>query len=311
MALDVATGDVRWSRYVIDQRPKATRLNSRGVQQYAPAGGSVWNTPTIDPQRHAIYFGTGDATTDPAAPTTDAIMALDMDTGRPLWSRQVQSDDTYLVGRQGADRTDNCPKVEGPDWDISTSVILIPTHEGRRLLLVGTKSGEVLPLDPDRGGAPVWRMSPVGAPVSGSAQGSAKNAIFWGGATDGDKAYYGLTGGGLAAIGLSDGAQVWSSALGDDAGKPSPVFAPVTEIPGVVFVGAMNGQLFALSPRDGKVLWRFDTARPFPTVDKVSATGGSIGSEGPTVAGDMVFIGSGYSIISAKPGNVLLAFGLP
>jgi hypothetical protein len=29
---------------------------------------------------------------------------------------------------------------------------------------------------------------------------------------------------------------------------------------------------------------------------------------GPTVAGGMVFVGSGYSTIAGQPGNVLLAF---
>ena len=35
----------------------------------------MWNSPTIDTKRHALYIGTGDAYTSPAAPTTDSIMA--------------------------------------------------------------------------------------------------------------------------------------------------------------------------------------------------------------------------------------------
>lgn len=310
VALDAASGRVLWNRYVIDQRPRPTRINSRGVQQYAPAGGSVWNTPAVDPKRRAIYFGTGDATTDPAATTSDSIMALDMDSGRRLWSYQVQSGDAYLVGCQGAGRTDNCPKVEGPDFDISTSAILTTAPDGRRLILVGTKSGEVLALDPDRDGALVWRAHPSSGPAPAGASGRPRwNAIFWGGAADREMAYYGLIGGGLAALRLSDGQEAWWAPL-DDAGKAAPIYAPATEIPGVVFAGAMNGELFAVSTSDGRVLWRFDTARRFPTVDQVPAAGGSIGSAGPVVAGDMLLVGSGYSITSAQPGNVLLAFGL-
>ncbi len=30
----------------------------------------------------------------------------------------------------------------------------------------------------------------------------------------------------------------------------------------------------------------------------------------PTVAGGMLFVGSGYGVVTDKPGNVLLAFGL-
>ncbi len=63
-----------------------------------------------------------------------------------------------------------------------------------------------------------------------------------------------------------------------------------------------------LQRSDGHELWSFDTARDFTTVNQVPAHGGSIGSIGPTIAGGMVFIGSGYSVVSGIPGNVLLAF---
>jgi polyvinyl alcohol dehydrogenase (cytochrome) len=78
-----------------------------------------------------------------------------------------------------------------------------------------------------------------------------------------------------------------------------------------LFVAGTDGRLWALSTDDGRVLWSFETANPFNTVNSVTAHGGSIVSAGPTVAGGMVFIGSGYGVVSEKPGNVLLAFGLP
>src|SRR5579862_6299110 len=77
-ALDANTGAILWKTYTIDQRPHPTQRNSLGVQQWAPAGAPIWNTPTIDPAHHAVYVGTGDASTYPAPPTTDAILALDM-----------------------------------------------------------------------------------------------------------------------------------------------------------------------------------------------------------------------------------------
>jgi hypothetical protein len=45
-------------------------------------------------------------------------------------------------------------------------------------------------------------------------------------------------------------------------------------------------------------------------VNKVPAKGGAISSIGPTIAGGMVFIGSGYAVTGSNSGNVLLAFGL-
>src|SRR5262249_10930547 len=75
VALDASNGEQLWKRYVMED-PKPTRKNSRGVQLYAPSGGSVWNSPTIDPVRKAIYFGTGDAETEPASKNSDAILAV-------------------------------------------------------------------------------------------------------------------------------------------------------------------------------------------------------------------------------------------
>ena len=81
-----------------------------------------------------------------------------------------------------------------------------------------------------------------------------------------------------------------------------------TAIPGAVLIGGTDGKVHALASADGKELWSFDTAREFETVNQVAAKGGSIGSAGPTIAAGMVFIGSGYSVTSGMPGNVLLAF---
>ncbi len=157
-ALDANTGKQIWKTYVIEERPKPVRLNSAGVQQWAPAGGSVWNTPTIDPKRNTVYFGTGDATTYPAALTSDAVMALNMDTGKVLWTYQVTKNDSFLGGCGEADASDNCPKRQGPDWDIPAPVML-RTVNGRDMVLVSTKPGDILALDPDSEGAVLWKSN--------------------------------------------------------------------------------------------------------------------------------------------------------
>ena len=64
-AYDASTGKEIWHTYVIAEEPQPTRKNSKGIQLYAPAGASVWNSPTVDAKRKAIYFGTGDSETDP------------------------------------------------------------------------------------------------------------------------------------------------------------------------------------------------------------------------------------------------------
>ena len=313
VAVEAATGKILWGKYVIPKRPRPTRKNSAGVQQYGPAGGSVWNTPAVDTKRNAIYFGTGDATTSPTPKTSDAVMAMDMTTGKILWSYQVHRNDTYLVGCRAKETVPtNCPEVEGPDWDIPVSLILTQVGK-RRLILVATKPGDVLALDPDRNGALVWRMNVSGplavtpAPQVGAVRYS---GMMWGGATDGRNVYYGLTGGGMAAVRLADGKRVWRTPLNTTADKPISDASPATGIPGAVLIGGSDGMVFAVSSANGEVLWRYDTARKFDTVNKVAANGATISSAGPTVAGDMVFLASGYSVTQGSPGNVLLAFGL-
>ena len=43
-------------------------------------------------------------------------------------------------------------------------------------------------------------------------------------------------------------------------------------------------------------------------VNGVAANGGSLDAGGPTIAGGMIFVNSGYGLYGGQPGNVLLAF---
>jgi len=58
--------------------------------------------------------------------------------------------------------------------------------------------------------------------------------------------------------------------------------------------------------KTGKIIWDFDTAVEFPTVNGIPARGGSMAATGATVADGMLYVNSGYS---GMRGNVLLAFG--
>jgi polyvinyl alcohol dehydrogenase (cytochrome) len=305
VALNASTGEQFWKAWVVPEEPKPTRKNSKGVQQYAPAGASVWNSPTIDAKRHAIYFGTGDSETEPAAKTSDAVMAVDMNTGKTLWYYQAEPNDAFLGGCTGPAKTDNCPADVGPDYDIGNSPALHTLAGGRRLVVAGTKNGIVFALDPDKNGALVWKAAvadnPPGTPLF------RVNGIVWGGASDEKTAYYGLTGGGMAAVQLATGEKLWNAPLAAQGVRVNNA-AAATAIPGVVFIGGTDGKLHALSSADGKILWEYDTARDFDTVNKVKAKGGSIASTGPSIVGGMLFIGSGYGVIGGNNGNVLLAF---
>jgi polyvinyl alcohol dehydrogenase (cytochrome) len=311
-ALDAATGRVIWKTYSIAEHPHPTRKNSRGVQQWAPAGAPIWNTPTIDAPHRALYVGTGDASTYPAPATSDAILALDLDTGRIRWARQIYKDDSFIVGCAGTGFTDNCPKHVGPDWDIPMSPILTQAS-GKSLIVFGTKPGEIFALDAQKHGAVSWHMNVV-SDSAGSQNPPLGPGInrgpIWGGATDDRNAYFGLNVGGVAAVRLSDGQRIWFTRLNSAPDKKITYSAAATVIPGVIFVAGSDGRLWAISSEDGRELWHADTAQAFETVNAVPAHGGSIISSGATVADGMLFIGSGYGVVAETPGNVLLAFSV-
>ena len=86
--------------------------------------------------------------------------------------------------------------------------------------------------------------------------------------------------------------------------------AAVTVIPGVVFSGSLDGHIRAYSTTDGRVIWDFDTAREFTTVNGVPGRGGAINGPGPSVVGGMLLVNSGYGFFGQMPGNMLLAFSV-
>jgi polyvinyl alcohol dehydrogenase (cytochrome) len=305
VSIDANTGKILWKTWVVPGEMKPYKIQSNGVVLYAPGGGGVWNSPTIDPARQAVYISTGDATTFPSPVTTDGVIAVDMNNGKLLWSYQADEKDVFMGGCNGAVHSEACPNPMGPDLDIGNSPILKPLAGGKRALIVGTKQGHVIALDPDNKGAVLYRVLATTGQAVTMGGGRGGN-IVWGGAADDQNVYYGAGGGtGLVALRLATGEKAWAFT---PPGGGSLGAAP-TAIPGVVFEGASNGRLFAVSTANGSSIWDFNTAQEFMTVNKVPAHGGAISVSGAAVSGGMVFVSSGYAITNAQTGgNVLLAF---
>ncbi len=325
IALDAQTGKQLWKTYTITETPKIVGRTSAGANIWGPSGASIWSAPTIDEEKKVIYAGTGDNFSEPATNMSDAVIAFDMKTGRILWSKQLTELDVFNMACVGPQKA-SCPEKAGPDVDIGSSPILVRTANGNRLLLVGQKSGVMHALDPDKKGAIVWQVR-IG-------KGGTLGGIQWGSASDGKNVYAALSdiafiqegfkpgekrivdpkaGGGLFALNVQTGEKVWSAAPPDCGARLncSPAqSAAVTVIPGVVFSGSIDGHLRGYSTADGKVIWDFDTAREFQTVNGVAAKGGSMDGPGPTVANGMLYVPSGYGSWGGLPGNVLLAFGV-
>ena len=316
VALEAKTGKRLWKTYTVAEKAVPTAKNSVGTQLYGPAGGAIWNTPTIDTKRNVLYVGTGNNFAPPATAYSDSLLALDLDSGRIRWSRQITENDIW----NGSCRAPNreaavCPDKDAPDFDFTGSSFLVDVGGGRQLIVVGNKSGVIFGFDPDAGGKIVWERR--------VAQGSSSGGVFWGSATDGTNIYAAnadfiadnpAASGGMNAVDLRTGAVVWSVPGAGCANrtpcKPAQN-AAVTAIPGVVFSGTMDGRLRAYSTLDGAVLWEYDTAREFTTVNRVPANGGSMSNGGAAIVGGMLFVNSGYSHHGGiLPGNVLLAFSV-
>jgi polyvinyl alcohol dehydrogenase (cytochrome) len=112
------------------------------------------------------------------------------------------------------------------------------------------------------------------------------------------------------------GEEVWSAPPPQPAlcaGRPrcnASQGGATTAIPGAVIAVSLDGGIRAYAAADGKVLWQFDTNQAFETVNGVKATGASIDGSPLIVGAGMIFVNSGYGGIAARPGNVLLAFGV-
>jgi polyvinyl alcohol dehydrogenase (cytochrome) len=328
VALNGATGKQIWKTYTVAEVPKPTTKTKSGIQRWGPSGVGVWSTPTIDEKRDAVYVATGDNYSDPPTQTSDAVLALKRATGKMLWSRQMTTGDAYTVDCDRAVKT-NCPDSNGPDADFGQPPILVSLPNGKRALVLGQKSGVAHAIDPDQQGEVLWQRR-VG-------KGGALGGIQWGSAADSDQMYVAVSdivfhvvtnpnapdgvtmeldpakGGGLFALRLQTGEQVWS-AVPPGCGtrtKCSPAQSgAVTAIPGVVFSGSVDGHLRAYRSDTGEIIWDFDTAREYDAVNGGKARGGSLDGGGPAVAGGMVYVNSGYGNVGGMPGNVLLAFSV-
>ena len=323
VALDAVTGRQIWKTYSIDEEPAPAGTNSAGTTILAPSGAPIWNSPTIDLKRNRLYVGTGENYSSPADGNSDAIIALDMETGEKLWVSQQTAGDAWNTGCLTEFTTDdaNCPEENGPDYDFGSSSILITLADGRDVIIGGQKSGWVMAIDPDNGQT-LWKTR-VG-------RGGVQGGIHFGMAAHGSRIFVPINDmpypedttrydykisskPGLYAVNAENGEILWSTPSPEVCGELEDcdpgISQAITAIPGAVIAGHMDGRLRAYDAENGKILWELNTLRQFDTVSGASARGGSFSGEGGAVADGMFYINSGYGIYNHMPGNVLLAIG--
>jgi polyvinyl alcohol dehydrogenase (cytochrome) len=317
VSLDAITGEALWKTFTIADPPQKTTKTAAGTQLWGPSGGGVWSTPVLEPDRNRMYVSVGDNYSAPATPTSDAIMAIAMDTGKILWTTQATAGDAWNTGcldePNGGGRA-HCPSAPGPDHDFASAPVLA-TGSGRRVLLAGQKSGMLYGINPDTG-AYLWKTQ-VG-------DGGVLGGIEWGFAVDSARAYVSLSSafekkpgeaGGLAAVDIADGTIKWRTppsgdTCGGRAGCSTGQPAAVSAIPGMVFSASLDGHLRGYEAETGQVIFDTDTAREFQTINGVKASGGSMNGPGSTVVDGVLYVSSGYGSLGFMPGNVLLAFSV-
>lgn len=328
VALDAVTGRILWKRYTTEVEPRPFKTNSAGKEMWGPSGGAIWVAPTIDAKRRIVYVGTSNSYTDMHYDNADSVLAIDADSGEIRWARQLTPNDNYIDGcwRTGPARPANCPDPLGPDFSIGAAVILHTLPDGTDILLVGQKSGKVFGVSPIDGRI-VWERQ--------LSEGSALGGVEFGLAADKERVYAAISDivlgakgkPGLWALDPATGAVIWNS-----PNSPTPkcrwtgfwchgaMSQAITVIPGVVFAGAYDGHFRAYDAKTGKIVWDVDTGTdPVMTLNGKAAHGGVMDGGGPTVAGGMVYVHSGYAGRSGATGgtsmrnadgNILMAFSV-
>lgn len=315
VAYDAATGEKRWQAFTIEQEPALTRQNAAGTDNFGPSGAPIWNSPAIDVARNQLYVGTGENYSSPATLTSDAIFAIDLDSGAVNWVFQATPNDAWNQAC-GTDQPANCPEENGPDLDFGAATMLVTASDGTDYVIAGQKSGMVHALDPDTG--EIRWQNKVG-------RGGIQAGIHFGMAAGQDVLYIPISDmddgqehdeparPGLYGLNLQTGQFIWRSPAPDICGDKQfcdpGISAAITALPDVVLAGGMDGVMRVHDAATGEIVWEHDSTVAVETVSGEMAHGGSFGGgAGPVVRDGRLFMNSGYGIYFHMPGNVLLVF---
>jgi polyvinyl alcohol dehydrogenase (cytochrome) len=306
VAVNLSTHAIVWKTYTISDAASAAGYTGNGV----------WGSqPVVDPALNAVYVGTGNNYTaptcdgntcpNPADNLTDALLALDMNTGAIKWTDTLMGlgSDAWNVACFVPPYT-NCPPNAGPDYDFGQAPMKIKAVINGKsvdILGIGQKSGDFWAINPKTGQV-YWQTH--------AGPGSSLGGMEWGSATDGKRFYFSIanlygipytlvdgsttTAGSWGALDPATGKILWQTA------DPNGAFdtGAVSVANGVVYVGSMgytydlsgapqnyspaatNPTFLALDASNGHIVWNY-------------VSGGSVNA-GAAIANGVVYWGSGY-----------------
>ena len=317
-AVDAATGKRLWIWHTMEDAKPLGRKSSTGAELYGPSGAPIWSSPAADLRRGVAYASTGENTSPPGTRTSDAIVAVDLATGKEKWVFQALANDIWHMGcpvgapRPGQRVNPTCFFVnEGSvlrDHDFGAGPVIFRGRGGRDIILAGQKSGEMYGLNPVNGEV-IWKTR-VGA-------GSSLGGIEWGIAAD-DRYVYAPNsdiGGlmeianrragrpmladqwfqqprpGVTALAPLSGRIVWHTPTpqapcqmyGDRSRDRAQGCFPASSaapmvIPGALFAGSTDGWLRAYDADNGRIIWEFST-----TAQRYNTTNGVQGQPGGSI----------------------------
>ncbi len=138
-SFDPRTGELQWTLHTVPMKEGDPGLDTwPSLDAARHGGGNVWTSGAYDPQTHLYIVGTGNPSPayvpqgrDGDNLYTCSLIAVDVGTGKLVWSYQTSPHDTH-------------------DWDSAQTPILVDGDFGgkpRKLVLQATRNGHFFVLD--------------------------------------------------------------------------------------------------------------------------------------------------------------------
>jgi len=341
-AYDAATGARLWRFNTIPGPGEFGRETWKG-DSWQTGGGATWLTGTYDPELDTVYWPVGNPAPQIDRSTrgdldnlfSDAVVALDPETGRRKWHYQFTPND-------------------GHDWDSVQDMVLVDRMwrgQNRKLLLHADRNGHFYVLDRTDGtflsGTPfVYQNWNKGfddkgrpQPIAGSNSSNEGSFLVYptlGGGTNFQAPSYSPVTGWLYLAYAEGGQQYMSAPAEIERGRQYIGRSPVRGTPPARGPNdpVPNAGIKAIDPADGKTVWDFKLFRGSLTNGLLATAGGVVFAAsrdgnlialdartgahewhfqtgGAMAASPMSFAVDGRQYVAISAGNTIFSFALP